>query len=171
MKTKLFTLLGALFLVAYSNAQDVDFGLTAGYFNADAKLEVDGDNFDVDGEGGFYGGVVLDFSVSDKFGVRPELIYVNVNESSALFLPVMAKIGLVKGLHIQAGPQFGISLEEVPDDASSFDFDLAAGLGFDFPLGVFVEARYAFQVNNAYTGDLDILAKGRYLTFGVGFKF
>lgn len=171
MKVKLVTLLSAVFFMAYSNAQDVDFGITAGYFNVDAKLEANGESFDIDGEGGFYGGIALDFSVSDKFGVRPELLYVNVNESSAIFLPVMAKIGLVNGLHVQAGPQFGFSLEEVPDDASSFDFDLAAGLGFDFPLGIFVEARYAFQINNSYTGDQDIIAKGRYLTAGVGYKF
>ena len=171
MKTKLLTFLSAVLFMAYSNAQDVDFGITAGYFNVDAKLEVDGEDFDVDGDGGFYGGIVLDFSVSDKFGVRPELLYVNVNESSAIFLPLMAKIGLVNGLHVQAGPQFGFSLEDLSDDTSGFDFDLAAGLGFDFPLGIFIEARYAFQVNNSYTGSQDITAKGRYLTAGVGYKF
>lgn len=172
MNKNVIILLVAVLFTAFGNAQDFDFGLTAGYVNADAKIEAEGENFDVDGQGGFYAGFAADVSISDKFGIRPELLYFNVDESSALFLPVMAKIGLVDGLHVQAGPQFGISLEsDIPDDFSSFEFDFAAGLGYDFPLGIFVEARYAFQINNAYTGSEDLTAKGRYLTLGLGYMF
>ena len=172
MKKLLITFSISLLATISLNAQDVDFGFTVGYFNADAKLDIQGDNIPLDAEGGFYGGLVLDLSLTNKFGVRPELVFVSVNESEALFLPVMAKFGIVNGLHLQAGPQFGISLEsDIPDDFASFEFDLAVGLGIDFPVGVFVEARYAFQINNGYTGTEDITAKGRYITAGLGYKF
>ena len=171
MKNLLFALVAILGITIGANAQDTSFGVTAGLFNADATVKFEGEKQDVDGSTGFYIGVVGDFSITEKFGIRPELLYANIDESSAIFIPVMAKIFVADGLHFQAGPQFGFSLEDLPEDTSAFDLGLGAGLGYDFPFGLFLEGRYTFQVNNSYSGDLDITAKGKYLTFGVGYKF
>lgn len=154
-----------------TSAQDIDVGITAGYLNADGKLELGDVEVNLDAESGFYAGFVLDFSLSDRFGLRPEILYFNVDDSDAIFIPLLAKIGIFKGLHVQAGPQLGFALEDLPEDTSAVEIGFAAGLGLDVPGGFFVEGRYAFQLNNSYTGDLDITSRANYITLGAGYKF
>lgn len=151
-------------------AQDVDFGVTAGYLNGEAKVK--GDGLTISGnESGFYVGAVADFTLTEDFHIQPELVYASIDESDALFLPVMAKYYVAPKLNLQAGPQFVFSLEESVEDISSVEFDLAGGLGFDITEEFFIEARYSFQINNSYTGPEDVKLRANYLTIGVGYTF
>ena len=162
-----------LFTVAFtfnSNAQDSRFGATAGFLNAGAKVTF-GDDSVTASEAGFYLGLIGDFEVNEKFHVQPELLYASVDGSSAIFIPILAKFYVADAFNIQAGPEVSFSLEETGEDSSSLGVNIAGGLGYDITEDFFVEARYSQQINNAYTGDLDITARGNGLFIGVGYKF
>lgn len=162
-----------LFTLAFafnSNAQDSRFGATAGFLNAGGKVTFEGSSVTAS-EAGFYLGLIGDFVVSEKFHVQPELLYASVDGSSAIFIPVLAKFYVAEGFNILAGPEVSFSLEETGDDTSSLSTNITGGLGYDITEDFFVEARYSQQLNNTYTGDLDITARGNGLFIGVGYKF
>lgn len=164
-------IIAAITLVSFGvNAQDVDFGVTAGYLNVRGSIKADGVSISAS-DSGFYAGFIAEFSAGDSFSVQPELLYANVNNSSALMLPVMGKFYVSDKFNIQVGPQFVFSLEESLSDFSSFELDLAGGFGVDITDKLFAEARYSLQLNNSYTGSEDVTVKGNYLTIGIGRKF
>lgn len=170
MKKYLITGLALLATTAGSMAQDIDFGITAGYMNARGVIEADGISLSAN-ESGFYGGIVAEFSVADKIGIQPELLYASIDGSDGLLLPILLEYAVTPKLHFQAGPQLVFSLEDVPEDFTGVEFDLAGGLGFDITDAFFAEARYTFQINNSYTGAEDVSVRGNYLTLGLGYKF
>lgn len=170
MKKLFFIALVALGFLSI-NAQNVDFGVTAGYFGPSAKVTMDGISATAS-ESGFYVGGFADISVSDQFHVQPALIYGNVGDGAdGLVLPIMAKYYANEKLNIQLGPHFDISTEEVPDDFTGFGISIGAGLGYDINENFFVEGRYSFQLNDYYTGDLDIETTTNTLMIGLGYKF
>lgn len=149
---------------------DIDFGITAGYLNARASIKGDGLTIS-DSASGFYAGLVVDFKATETFHIQPELLYLNVEDGEALMLPIMGKFYITDKLNFQAGPQLVFALEDVPQDFSSVEFDLAGGLGIDITDQFFMEGRYSVQINNSYTGPEDIKLRGNYLTIGAGYKF
>jgi len=170
MKKLFFVGLAVVGFVCSSQAQDVRFGATAGYLNARGSVKAEGISIS-DSESGFYIGAVADFEVAENFNIQPELLYANVDEASALFLPVLGKFAIAEKFNLQVGPQLVFSLEEDIEDVSSVEFDIAGGLGYDITEDFFVEARYTFQINNSYTGSEDIKLRANYLTVGLGYKF
>lgn len=170
MKKLLLVAITVLGFTYSSQAQEVRFGATAGYLNARASVKADGVSISAS-ESGFYIGAIADFNVAENFNIQPELLYANVDEASALFLPILGKFAISEKFNIQVGPQVVFSLEESIEDFSSVEFDIAGGLGYDITDDFFVEARYTFQINNSYTGDEDIKVRGNYLTVGLGYKF
>lgn len=169
MKKSVLLVLGVLFGIGVY-AQKVDFGVTAGYLYGYATLKTDQFDVSVD-DSGFYLGALVDLGLTEKLSIRPELLYASIDDSSALFLPIMLKVYVLDRLHLQAGPQFVFSLEESTPDFSSYEIDLAGGLGFDITSNFFLESRASFQLNNSFTGNEDIKARANYLTVGVGYKF
>jgi opacity protein-like surface antigen len=159
-------LLGGLML----HAQDVDFGVTAGYLNAEGKVKAEGLTFSAN-ESGFYIGAVADFTLTDEFHIQPEVVYASIDEGDGILIPIMAKYYIVDKLNLQAGPQFAFSLEDTPEDISSVEFDLGVGVGYDITENFFAEARYSFQINNSYTGSEDLTARVNYLNIGLGYTF
>ena len=170
MKKPFITFVALLGTLTGLMAQDADFGITAGYMNARGSVKVDGGSFS-NSESGIYAGVVADFSLTDVVHIQPELLYASVDGSDGLLLPVMLKYYVAPKVNFQAGPQFVFSLEDVPDDFTGIEFDLAGGVGVDIVAGLFAEARYSFQLNNSYTGSEDVKVRGNYLTIGVGYTF
>lgn len=159
-------LMGGLVL----HAQDADFGITAGYLNADGKVE--GGGITVSGsESGFYIGAVADFTITEEFHIQPEAVYASIENGDGILVPIMAKYYVADKLNLQAGPQIVFSLEDTPEDISSIQFGLGGGLGFDVTDDFFVEARYSFQISNSYTGSEDVTLRANYLNIGVGYTF
>jgi len=151
-------------------AQDIDFGVTAGYLNAEGKIKAEDFTISVS-ESGFYIGAVVDFTIDEKFHIQPELLYASIDDSDGILLPIMARYYVSDKFNLQAGPQIVFSLEDTPEDFSSVEFDIAGGLGYDITDNFFLEARYTFQLNNSYTGPEDVKVRGNYLTIGVGYTF
>ena len=150
----LVTLLPLLLLVfiAYGQA-DVQIGLKTG-----VKL-ANGDAGSVDTEGflAFQAGAfgLIKF---DKIGVQPEVLWSRQGaefdeaqdfDLNYINIPIMFKYYLNSGLNLQAGPQFGILIGSEDEDGNSIDIDLrdgdfgaVLGVGWDFPSGVQLSARY-----------------------------
>ena len=168
------TVLSILFFSLFAMltcAQNTRSGATAGFLNSGVKIS-DGTNSATNEEAGFYLGLFADFEFSDSFFVQPEFLYANVDGASALFVPVLAKYYLFKGFSIQAGPQLGISLEETGSEIGTVSVEVAGGLAYDISDTFFVEARYAQQLNNSYTGDIDdFTIRGNGLFIGLGCRF
>jgi opacity protein-like surface antigen len=82
----------------------------------------------------------------------------------------MDKYYVYKNLNIQAGPQFDFSLHSVREEYTRTSIALGVGAGYDINANIFVEARYTFQLNDYYTGDVDITTKTNMFLIGVGCK-
>jgi len=154
--------------VLHSQAQEVRLGATAGFLNAKGSIKTQGLSIS-NSESGFYVGAVADFTISENFNIRPELLYANVNDAEGLILPVLGVFGISEKFNLQLGPQFVFSLEESVEDFSSVELGLAGGIGFDIDEDFFIEARYSFQLNNSYTGSEDFKVRANYLSVGVGY--
>lgn len=166
-----------LFVIAFTvvgfttNAQSTKFGVTAGYLDEQTILKANGET-EHNSESGFYAGILLDIKVSNKFYLQPEILYGQVvKDGGAIFAPVICKIYMDNNASFQVGPQFVFATEEIPDEIADIEYDLIGGLAFDFSEHIFIEGRYTYQLNNSYTGDLDLKVRANYLTIGLGYKF
>ncbi|WP_291118208.1 porin family protein [Flavobacterium sp. UBA6135] len=139
-------MLSILAVVAFgtANAQDIKFGVKAGANFSNFTGDVDSD-----GLTSFYIGGLVDFAVSEKFHVQPELLYsmegAKDAEMSFVRIPIMAKYYVAEGFNLQAGPSIGfkVSADDGLDEVTkSMDFGLGFGAAYELPIGVFFDARY-----------------------------
>lgn len=141
-----------------------EFPVAPDFFSIQVEALYSGQGFESDIDGGFLGG---------DGKVEYQLDYINV--------PVLAKFYIVKGLSIEAGPQFSFKVNEEIDtnanadagdldlnQAKDFEFGVSGGLTFELPVGVFATARY----NQGLTEIVENRdAKNSVFQLGVGFKF
>ena len=143
-------------------------------------------------------GAVLEIPVTERFAVQPEVFYSGqgfdlVQRDDAqdtefqlnyINVPVLAKIYLVQGLYLEAGPQVGflvdskidgpnatIGLDE--DNFNDIDFAGAVGVGYKFNGGLFLNARYTQGFSDVYdSGEGNGFdAKNGVFVASVGFSF
>ena len=188
----LFAIIGAK---AQADSDLVQIGVKGGVNFA----TVSGDDFDSpDSRTSFNAGFVAEIPFSERFSIQPEVMYsgqgFDIKQSENIEaqldyiqIPLLAKIYLVKGLNIQAGPQIGFLINEEidyqptddagdidTDVAEDIDFSLAAGVEYKFDGGFFVQGRYNYGFTNVFKesdlfGDPDI--KNSVFQVGVGFMF
>lgn len=200
MKRILFTIVLSLTTLFFAQAQgNIKIGVTGGLLNSDANIDlslgdiIDITSIDAVNETGFYIGLIGDFEVSDAFHVQPELTYGSAGDLSFVYLPVMAKYYIVLDkLHIQAGPQFNFSsnLNEIKGAIQDIDgvlgtnsnlddvlktvgVDLGFGAGFDITDQFTIQARYAIELTDRYSGPLgnSLDIRGATLNFGLAYFF
>lgn len=146
----------------------------------------------------FYVGATAEIPlIDDSFSIQPEVIYSRQGfERNYSFLgsdytaeyqldyinvPVLAKLYIVKGFSVEAGPQFGFKINEKIDldagdddegndldEVNDFDMGLAAGITFQFDGGLFINGRYNHSFNEVIK---DSDAKNSVIQFGLGYKF
>jgi|AntDeeMinimDraft_5_1070356.scaffolds.fasta_scaffold00674_5 hypothetical protein len=166
---------------------------------------VTGDDFDdPDSRTSFYAGFVAEVPYSERFSLQAEVYYSGQgfdikNNGDGLFdtsgdveyqldyiqIPLMAKIYLIDGLSVQAGPQIGFLINEeidykpnsdggdtdIPEGLSQtndIDFSLVAGAEYKFDGGFFVQARYNYGFSEIIE-NADV--HNSYFQAGVGFMF
>ncbi len=190
-------ILSVLALAAFgtANAQEFKFGVKAGVNLANLKTDlVDDAKMKV----GFNAGALGELMITDKFGLQAELLYSMQGAKTEDFedygfgetyrsedkitlsyvnLPILAKYYIVKGFHVEAGPQLGILVsakdkyettetyedfdgtlvtekysetEDIKDDLKGIDFSFNIGLGYDFTENFFAGARYNIGLTNIY---------------------
>ena len=178
---KVILTVAAVFALTFANAQDkkggssdIKFGVKAGYANTNFSGDAD-----TDAASNFYIGGLVDFTVSEKFHVQPELLYSMEgadNDGAALNfirIPVMAKYYVADGFNIQAGPQFGLVAggDDIKDSLKSFDYGLGFGAGYELESGLFFDARYNLGLAdlNDFGGDAKIHTTS--FNVGLGYRF
>ena len=150
MKTKVIPIVVLLFFISSSLfSQGISFGIKAG---ADLG-KITGESFKDEFTFAYHAGGFLTIS-GKKWGIQPEVLFSQVNADTAtnfnqvvafknvdqiqlkaLTIPIMINYNLSKFITLQAGPQFGIILDQNKDllqngknAFKSGDFSLAAGV-------------------------------------------
>lgn len=138
---------------------------------------------------GFFGEIPL---IDNVFSIQPEFIYSRQGfENNFSFLgtnykttykidyinmPILAKLYIGKTLALEAGPQFGLKINEniesdnsstETNDVNAFDTALAGGISLNFD-AVFISGRYTYSLNEVVK---DSDAKNSVFQVGIGFKF
>ncbi|MFN3753568.1 porin family protein [Flavobacterium sp.] len=177
MKKVLLTI-AAVFAFSFANAQDkggssdMKFGVKAGYINSNFTGDFEGD-----ATSGFYIGGLVDFAISEKFHVQPELLYSMEGAKDAAVnfvrIPVMAKYYVMEGLNLQAGPQFGFVAggDDIKDNLKSLDYGLGIGAGYELSSGLFFDARYNLGLADLNDTDLDAKINTTSFQIGLGYRF
>ncbi|HEA29945.1 MAG TPA: PorT family protein [Leeuwenhoekiella sp.] len=179
--------------------QDWGFGIKGGVNFAN----ITGNDFgDADGRTSFYAGLVGELPIVDNlFSIQPEVMYsgqgydlARIDQDNVfdtddnveyqldyINVPILAKIYLVEGLSVQAGPSFNFKVNEEIDSAptadngdvdldSAKDFEVGGAVGLEYKLnnGLFIQGRYNY-------GFTDIIDQGdvhnSVFQAGVGFMF
>lgn len=177
---KIILTMAAVFAVSFANAQDkkggssdMKFGVKAGYANTNFTGDAD-----TDAASNFYIGGLVDFAISEKFHIQPELLYsmegADNDETGLNFvrIPVMAKYYVADSFSLQAGPQFGFVAggDAIKDSLKSLDYGLGIGAGYELESGLFFDARYNLGLANI--SDVDGFDVGTSsFNVGLGYRF
>lgn len=166
----IFLSVAAFLAFGFVNAQETKFGLKAGADFANAHGKIDGDSYQ-DAETGFYAGAFADITVSDKFHIQPELLYVSVNDLDQIQIPVLAKFPVVEDLSLLAGPNVGFLLN-ADEGFKTLNFGLDLGLSFDLNEDFSLDGKYNFGLSNLIEGgNSDFSSKLSGFFFGLSYKF
>ncbi len=163
----------AVFGTASAQSDKASFGVNAGMLTGFATVKTPFGNSS-SSDTGFYAGFFAEFAAGKNFKIQPALNYANIDNASALQIPIMAKYYAASNFNLQFAPQFLIDLEEnpVPDAYTPFNFGLGLGAGYDFTTNLSAEVRYAFQLNDHFKNmPSGYSAKANYLNLGLGYKF
>jgi opacity protein-like surface antigen len=178
---KIILTMAAVFALTFANAQgkksggddSMKFGVKAGYTSSNFTGDVSG----TQANGGFYVGGLVDFSVSEKFHVQPELLYSIEGAKDAklnyLRIPIMAKYYVADGLSLQAGPELAFKAggdDTVKDSAKSMDYGLGIGAGYELTNGLMFDARYNLGLNNIDNTGFGTV-KNVSFNIGLGYRF
>ena len=142
---------------------------------------------------GFHGGLFATIKIA-KIGIQPEVLFskqvTTQTDNSGdtdwnlqyVTIPVMIKWYMVKGLNLQVGPQFGmltsaaqetaVGSTDIKSDLKSSDWSLGAGIGFDAPFKLNIEARYVIGLSdiNNFAGASESI-KNRTIQISLGYRF
>ncbi|RCW92548.1 porin family protein [Winogradskyella arenosi] len=174
--------------------------------------KLSGDDFDdVDSRTSFNAGLVAEIPISERLSFQPEVFYsgqgfdIAERDQDNVFdtdenieyqldyiqVPLLLKVYLVKGLSVEAGPQFGFKIHEEfdsqPNDdggdieidnddsyVKDFDTSVALGTSYKFDNGFFLSARYNIGVTSIFKDDTvfdGVDGKNDVWQFGLGFMF
>ncbi|MHA7059067.1 porin family protein [Aquimarina sp. M1] len=148
MKKLFFLAIALIGFTTISNAQSLKFGVKGGVnfsnINGDA---------DLDSRTGYHIGFVGQFGIADKFAIQPEVLYsaqgADDRDIDYLNVPILVKYKFLKFLSFEAGPQFGIVVNDdfETGEPESFDVSGAVGAGVEFG-DFFAQARYNFGLTD-----------------------
>lgn len=190
------------------NAQEVRLGAKGGVNFANFAGDVE----NTDSRTGFHIGGLVEIPVTEMFSIQPEVLYTAqgaktqsrgtilgtsydyevTSKLDYIQVPVMAKVYVVDGLALEAGPQIAFLVnDEVDykgnlgpyeasgegdinsDELSTVDFSLGAGASYRLPMGLFFGARYNFGLSNVNDSDTadDYKIHNNVLQVSVGYSF
>ncbi|WP_445735150.1 porin family protein [Mariniflexile sp.] len=152
------------------NAQEVHFGLKGGADFASARLKNDDGNLSTS-KTGFYVGGFAEIGISESFIFQPEILYVSIEDSDQIAIPLMAKFPVSEQFNVLVGPTLGFLLD-TEEGSKSFNYGLEAGVAYDITENFLIEARYnlglANLLENAPSGT-SVKLSGFFA--GIGYKF
>lgn len=199
---------GLALVNAQSDSKDVQLGIKGGLNSS----TISGDDLgDLDSRTSFNAGLVAEIPLTERLSFQPEVLYsgqgfdvreidqdniVDTDENieyqlDYIQVPLLLKAYIVKGLSVEAGPQFGFKIHEEfdyqpnsdggdieidSDDSYVKDFDtsIALGAAYKFDNGFFLSGRYNLGVTDIFedgTPFEGVDAKNNVWQFGIGFMF
>ncbi|WP_422104271.1 porin family protein [Winogradskyella sp.] len=181
MKNFLFSVV-VLFSISNGLAQEVteaksktyDFGVRIGYNNY--TINSTGQN---PSGHGYYGGLFLERSLSEKLALQIEINY-NYSGSSTLQLPLLLKYRIADKFEIFSGPQLDFSFEQKTLNEESRNKRWGASLLFGVQYNInshwFADMRYILGLTDQFpifqgVNVESIYGKRRSFNIGLGYKF
>jgi len=147
-------------------------------FNPGVRLGVNQSkitNSELEAKTGLYAGLFANIQFTDFYALQPEITYSNQGGKSDIngvddlnihyvSVGVANKFFVVKdlGLHIIVGPSIDLNFEDnwinlINDDGdidiTPIDFTIFGGVGYEFPFGLSIEARYKHGLLDLDTDD------------------
>jgi opacity protein-like surface antigen len=168
---KIILTAAAVLAFTFANAQEARFGVTAGVDFASAKFK--SPDFTInESETGVFVGAFVDITASEKFHVQPELLFVFIEDSKQLQLPILAKYYVAQKFSLLVGPDLLFNLDEKVDGFKNFGIGLDLGGVYDINENFMIEAKYNFGLTNLLeNAPSDTSLKISGLFVGVGYKF
>jgi hypothetical protein len=170
MKTNVFSTVVLMFICSFTlSAQEITPGFKAGinFANLNSTASTDMTT-------GFYIGFLADIELSSKFHLQPEVLYSREGASGILLdyikVPVMAKYYLSDELALHAGPYISV-ITGPTRDFQRYDAGAAAGLSYEFPFGLYTDARYNFGVLDILNVQGADAVRNSVIQVGIGYKF
>jgi opacity protein-like surface antigen len=178
---KIVLITAFIFAISFTaQAQLLKFGVKAGLNYANLS----GTEIQTDAITSYHAGLIAEIKLMDKFAIQPELLYSTQgasykdvgeefkNELGYITIPVLAKIYLGESLSLDLGPQASFLLSEKDKfnatDSNTFDFGVAAGLGYKITKNIFVQGRYVLGLSEVST---TAETKNSVLQFSAGLMF
>lgn len=159
-----FVLLLSLALFGTMNSQ-VKFGVNGGFSSGVVSGKFD------DLTQGYYVGLFSEIGLPGLVKIQPALNYVKIDKDSYMQVPVMLKFYFIPKVNVQAGPQFAFRINEGNSKNNNTNFGAALGLGADLFSGLLIEARYAFQLNEAFKSPSGQAVHFNIFNVGLGLRF
>lgn len=194
MKTIKISIIALLtvFIIQSAEAQ-VSLGIKGGLNFANINTSSPGAAYN--SRTGYHAGAFVLIKLA-KLGIQPEFIYsqqgstIQFNGSNFdanftyLNIPIIAKLYVIGGFNLQAGPQFGflmsangpvnnngtVSSQDIKGTLNGSDISVALGGGFDFPFGMSLDARYNLGVSDVNTSASASAIKNQVIQISLGFK-
>ena len=176
MNSKHFILLFFALASTVATAQSSHFGISGGY--GSSKATVSGSGLSVDSEtansiaiglGGvsyFSNGHALDYGASYAASIDSD-----VDSDGAIGIGLGYRFYASESFFIRPGAGMSFFLDDQGDDFSNTAFTLSGGLGVHLSQNLIAIGGYGFQLNNAYTGPLDLKFKSNGFSIGLQYLF
>jgi len=191
MKSLLLTIAIFISCLSFTNAQSIHAGLKVG----SNINKISGQSFKDEFTYGYHAGAFLQVGLGSKWTIQPEILYNQVNTDTSnrfselyklsvnkisniklsyLSIPVLLNYNLGNNFALQAGPQFGILLDQNRDllqngkDAfSKGDFSMLAGVQIKLS-SLRIYGRYVIGLNNLNDIDNQDKWKSQSIQLGLG---
>lgn len=191
MKSFILTIVVFFSIIGFTNAQSFHLGVKGG---ANVN-KLSGQSFKDQFTFGYHAGLFAEIPLSKKWSLQPEVVFnevrsdtsskfsqlynLNVNRASQIKLnylsvPLLLNYKVAKFLSLQAGPQYGILIQQqnnlLENGKSAFkngDFSMLAGVQANIA-NVRIYAKYAVGLNNINDIDNNDKWKNQSIQLGVG---
>jgi len=186
---KIILLLVVIFIATTSIAQ-VSAGLKVGASFASVEAAAMGVKASTSNRTALALGGFVNFSVSEKFKIQPELLYQGMGgsvdgetfKSEYINIPVLAQYAVTQNFKIEAGPQFGILAssksagEDIKDAFKTSDFQLLFGASINVTDAIGIGARYGTSMSSIASNadqafdDVNVSIKNKAFTVMLTYK-
>lgn len=172
MKKTILSVALAVCAILTVSAQKPTFGVKGGLNFANLTNNEDSKRLVSGHIGGF-----VNFEIAKNLSIQPEILYSGQGskydgndiedetsiKTKYINIPVMVQYRFIPELFVEAGPQIGFMTAakgevgkisvDIKDQMKAIDFSLGLGVGYQFPIGIGVSARYMFGLSNVIDND------------------